>query len=99
MNKEENVFAMLYPMKYNHACVLFCFVVVIASACMEFMWCITKAQYVLGTFNTLKPRQNGCRFADYVSKCISLNENFGILNKISLKYTPQGVIENMAVLD
>ena len=29
---------------------------------------------------------------------ISLNENFWILNKISLKYVPLGVIDNMAAL-
>ena len=37
-------------------------------------------------FNTLGPRQNGCHFADNNFKCISLNENFGNSNKISLKY-------------
>ena len=26
--------------------------------------------------NTLRPTQNGCRFADYIFKCIFLNENF-----------------------
>ena len=27
------------------------------------------------TFNTLRPRQNGRHFADYILKCIFLNEN------------------------
>ena len=35
--------------------------------------------------NTLGPRQNGHHFAD-TFKCISLNENFLILNEISLNY-------------
>ena len=46
--------------------------------------------------NTLRPRQNGCHFAEGIFKCISLNENFRIWNKISLKYVPKGEIENMA---
>ena len=36
--------------------------------------------------------------ADDIFQCISLNENFLILNKISLKYVPQGLIDNMAAL-
>ena len=38
--------------------------------------------------NTLRPRQNGCHFADDIFKCIFFNEKFRILNKISLKYVP-----------
>ena len=48
--------------------------------------------------NTLGPRQNGRHFADDIFKCISLNENSWILNKISLKYVPWGLINNMATL-
>ena len=36
--------------------------------------------------STLRPRQNGCHFTDDIFKCIILNENFWISNKISLKY-------------
>ena len=43
-------------------------------------------------FNTLRPRQNGCHFADDVFKCIFLNENVWILLKISLKFVPKGPI-------
>ena len=50
------------------------------------------------SFNTLKPRQNSRHFADNILKCISLNENFRILDNISLKYVPYGLIENMAAL-
>ena len=35
--------------------------------------------------NTLRLRQNDHSFADDIFKCISINENFWILNKISLK--------------
>ena len=44
------------------------------------------------------PRQNGRHFADDIFKCIFFNENFLILNKISLKYVPWGLIDNMAAL-
>ena len=40
--------------------------------------------------NTLRLRQNGRHFADGILKSISLNENFWILNKISLKYVAWG---------
>ena len=35
-------------------------------------------------FNTLRPRQNGCYFADDICKCLFLNENVWIAVKISL---------------
>ena len=38
-------------------------------------------------------------FTDDIFKYISLNENFQILNKISLKYLPSGLIDNMTALD
>ena len=49
------------------------------------------------TFNTLRPRQNGCHFAD-IFKCISLNENVWISVKISKKFIPKGPINNIPVL-
>ena len=36
--------------------------------------------------------------ADYIVKYIFFNENFWILNKVSLKYVPLGVIKNIAAL-
>ena len=48
--------------------------------------------------NTLSPRQNDDHFTDDIFKCISLNENFQILNEISPKYVPPGLIDNMAEL-
>ena len=38
----------------------------------------------------------GCHFVDVIFKCIFLNENFRISNKISLKYFPRGAINNMS---
>ena len=49
-------------------------------------------------FNTLRPRQNGCHFTDNIFKCIFFNENFWILNEISLKYVPYGLIDNLEAL-
>ena len=46
--------------------------------------------------NTLRPRQNGRHFADDIFKGISLNENLGMLHKISLKYVSYGLIDYKA---
>ena len=53
--------------------------------------------YFRGKFNTLWPRQNGRHFAD-IFTCISLNGNFWISNKISLKYVPRDLIDNKLAL-
>ena len=50
------------------------------------------------TFNTLRPRQTGCHFADDVFKGIFLNENVWILLQISLKFVPKGPIDNIPSL-
>ena len=49
-------------------------------------------------FNTLRPRQDGCYFADDVLKCIFLNENLWISLKIPLKFVPRGPINNIPAL-
>ena len=49
-------------------------------------------------FNTLRPRQNGRRFADDTSKRMFLNENVWISIKISLKFVPKGPINNNPAL-
>ena len=48
--------------------------------------------------NTLRPRQNGRHCADDIFKCILLNENVWIPNKISLKFVPKGPINNIPSL-
>ena len=48
--------------------------------------------------DTLRPRQNGCHFADEIFKCIFLYENAWILIKISLKFVPKGPINNIPAL-
>ena len=55
---------------------------------------VSRAFIHLAWFNTLRPRQNGRRFADDTFKCIFLNENVRISIKISLKFVPKGPINN-----
>ena len=49
-------------------------------------------------FNTLRPTQNGRRFADNTFKCIFLNENTSISINIALKFGPEGRINNIPAL-
>ena len=49
-------------------------------------------------FNTLRPRQNGCLFADDIFKRIFLNENVWISITISLKFVPKGPMNNIPAL-
>ena len=48
--------------------------------------------------NTLRPRQNGRHFADDSFKRIFLNENVWFSIKISLKFVPRGLINNIPAL-
>ena len=48
--------------------------------------------------NTLRPRQNGCHFADHIFKCIFLNENIWISLTISLKFVPEVPVNNIPSL-
>ena len=52
-------------------------------------------QYVI---NSLRPRQNRRHFADDVFKCNFLNENVWISIKISLKFVPKDLINNIPAL-
>ena len=48
--------------------------------------------------NTLRPRQNGRHFPDDIFKWIFLNENVWIPIKISLKFVPEGSINDIPEL-
>ena len=50
------------------------------------------------SINTLRPRQNGCHFADYIFKCIFLNENVWFPIQISLTFVPKGPINYIPAL-
>ena len=56
--------------------------------------CVTRAQYI----NSSPLGQNGCHFADNIIKSIMLNENVWISIKISLKFVPNGTINNILAL-
>ena len=45
--------------------------------------------------NTLRPRQNGRHFPDDIFQLIFLNENISISFKISMKFVPNGLINNI----
>ena len=48
--------------------------------------------------NTLRPRQNGHHFSDDIFKCNFMNGNVWIPIKISLKFVPEGPINNISAL-
>ena len=48
--------------------------------------------------NSSPSGQNGCHFADDSFRCIFVNEKFCILIKISLKFVPEGPIDNNSAL-
>ena len=50
------------------------------------------------SFNTLRPRQNGRHFPDDIFNSNCLNENVWTPNKISLKFVPKGLINNVPAL-
>ena len=53
---------------------------------------------VNGLINTLRPRQNGCHFADDIFNRIFLNETVWFPIKISLKFVPNCLIDNIPAL-
>ena len=50
------------------------------------------------SFNTLRPRRNEQYFTDDIFKRIFFNENIRISIKISLKFVPEGPINNIPAL-
>ena len=59
---------------------------------------VTKLLVNVDSVNSSPPGQNGLHFADDMFKCIFLNKNIWISNKISLKYVPWSLIDNMLAL-
>ena len=66
---------------------------------------VTSLYWIRGAFqkriwalNTLRPRQNGRHFPDYIFKCILLNENVWITIKNPLKFVPKGPINTIPAL-
>ena len=53
---------------------------------------------IVSDINTLRPRQDGRHLPDDTFKRIFLTENIGISIKISLKFVPKGLINNIPAL-
>ena len=67
--------------------------------CVAYIFCSWQPCFLrLHCINTLRPRQNGRRFADDVFKCIFLNENVWVSLKISMKFVPKIPINNNPAL-
>ena len=69
--------------------------------CLYFTRPASRSQNVYhgpSAVNTLRPRQNGRRFADDTFKRIFLNENVWMSTKISLKFVPKVPINNIPAL-
>ena len=83
----------LYDSVYGHG---------ISSALSIWQWAVdfkcTRRETIDIRLNTLRPRQNGRRFADDTFRCIFWNENVRISIKISLKFVPKGLINNNPAL-
>ena len=62
---------------------------------MEERW---GTSFLIGVFNTLRPRDNGRHFADNIFKRIFFNENVWISIKVPLKFVPKGLINNIPAL-
>ena len=67
---------------------------------LQICWCqaVSNNHADSSIINTLRPRQNGHRFADDTFKRIFLNENVRLSIKISLKFVPKGPINNIPSL-
>ena len=67
-----------------------------SSLCLCFVhaYFYPQPMLIMWNLNTLRPRQNGRRFADDTFKRIFLNENVRISIKISLKFVPKNPINN-----
>ena len=74
--------------------------------CLVICWDLVTAEFCYGglenqsgwPLNTLRPRQNGRHFADDIFKCIFLNKNVWFPTKITLKFIPKGLINNISAL-
>ena len=54
--------------------------------------------WIRGVIKTSRPRQNGRHFADDIFKCIFMNEIVWISINISLRFVPEGQINNIPSL-
>ena len=67
------------------------------------IWCGVTTQsrdvvYIAICISTLRPKQYGRHFADDIFRCIFMNENIWFPIKMSLKFVPKGLINNIPAL-
>ena len=69
------------------------------SSLIYMIYSATKCYLNWWRLNLSSHWQNGCHFADDIFKRIFLNEIFWFFTKMSLKFVPQGPIDNNLALD
>ena len=74
-----------------------CLSALVGCICILLKQTHCKAWHVC-IINTLRPRQNGCHFADDTFKHIFMKENVTISISISLKFVPNSPIDNIPAL-
>ena len=88
--------------RYNGSALNFCSPCTVWYKCIFVIPCVyvlsSFTLTILCTINSLRPRQNGCHFPDNIFKYISFNENIWLSDDISLKWVPQGLIDNLSLL-
>ena len=60
--------------------------------------CVDSYLTFIACINSFRPRLHRCPFADDIFKCIFSNENEWILPRISLKFVPKVLINNIPAL-
>ena len=67
---------------------------------IDHVWLLFGTDHVIVSLdiNSSPPGQNGRHFADDIFKCMFVNEKFCILNRLSLKFVPKGLINNIPAL-
>ena len=53
---------------------------------------------IIHYYNSLRPRQDGRHFPDYIFQCIFLNENVWFLNNMSLNFVPKSLMKDIPAL-
>ena len=74
-----------------------CCCYLVPAGCVGILYMINWRHY-LSLISTLRPRQNGCHFADDTFMRIFLKENVTILIRISLKFVPKSPIDSIPAL-
>ena len=91
LNKYQKELKLQAPIRYQHH-------LIVTSQFQHIITVRSHLHHGNSTVCTLRPRQNGRHFPDDIFKWIFLNENLWILIDISLKFVPNGPINNIPAL-